>query len=313
MINQTDGTSSLAADVKGLAKLREGAKQNSPEALKATAKQFEAMMMNMVLKSMREATPKDGMFDSEQSKIFGSMQDQQLSQTMANRGIGLADMLVRQLSHSAAIKTPPPKSATTPVSPATAAGAAGVGATSEATTSSKVATVMGRVADAVAASAAARSYRKPAHVQAFQDRLSAQAEAASADSGIPAKFMLGQAALETGWGKHEIHNSDGTTSHNLFGIKADKNWTGKVAENATTEYVNGVPHKLVQKFRSYDSYEDSFKDYASLLKNNPRYEKVLASGADVKGFASGLQKAGYATDPRYADKLAALVTRSFSA
>jgi flagellar protein FlgJ len=312
MINQTNVNGSLAADVKDLAKLRQAAKENSPEALKATAKQFEALMMNMVLKSMREATPKDGLFDSEQGKIFGSMLDQQLSQTMANRGMGLADILVRQLSNNIASKAALPKPSAEVGDTAAAMAPSTTSATAEKSTTDTVASTS-RVSDIVAASAAARSYRKPAHVQAFQDKLSAHAEQASLDTGIPAKFMLGQAALESGWGKHEIRNSDGSSSHNLFGIKADRNWKGRVAENVTTEYVNGVPRQTVAKFRAYDSYADSFRDYASLLKDNPRYEKVLASGADARGFAQGLQKAGYATDPRYADKLASLITRSFSA
>jgi flagellar protein FlgJ len=100
MLKQTNVNGALAADIKDLAKLRQDAKQNSPEALKETAKQFEALLMNMVLKSMRDATPKGGMFETEQSKIFGSMQDQQLSQTMASRGMGLADVLVRQMSNN---------------------------------------------------------------------------------------------------------------------------------------------------------------------------------------------------------------------
>ena len=135
------------------------------------------------------------------------------------------------------------------------------------------------------------------HIRAFQDKLGAHAEEASRATGIPAKFMLGQAALESGWGKREIKNADGSASHNLFGIKAGPGWKGKVVNAITTEYVNGVPQTRVEKFRAYDSYADGFKDYAKLLTNNPRYEKVLASEGDASSFAHGLQKAGYATDP----------------
>ncbi|MBC7857751.1 MAG: flagellar assembly peptidoglycan hydrolase FlgJ, partial [Burkholderiaceae bacterium] len=129
-------------------------------------------------------------------------------------------------------------------------------------------------------------------------------------TGIPAKFMLGQAALESGWGRHEARGRDGGASRNLFGIKAGGDWKGRVVESVTTEYVNGVPRTKVEKFRAYDSYADSFKDYARLLTNNKRYEKVLASGGDASSFAHGLQKAGYATDPQYAAKLTRIIKHS---
>ena len=147
-------------------------------------------------------------------------------------------------------------------------------------------------------------------MRSFQEKLGADAEAASKATGVPAKFMLGQAALESGWGKREIKNADGSASHNLFGIKAGAGWNGKVVNAVTTEYVNGVPQTRVEKFRAYDSYADGFKDYAKLLANNPRYEKVLASAGDASKFAHGLQKAGYATDPHYATKLSRIITHS---
>ena len=149
-------------------------------------------------------------------------------------------------------------------------------------------------------------------MRAFQEKLTAHAEEASRATGIPAKFMLGQAALESGWGKHEIMGRDGTTSHNLFGIKAGGSWTGKVAEAVTTEYVNGVPHTRVEKFRAYDSYADSFRDYAKLITENKRYDKVVASAGDASSFAQGLQRAGYATDPNYAAKLTRIIKQSFT-
>jgi len=148
------------------------------------------------------------------------------------------------------------------------------------------------------------------HVRAFQEKLGVHAEEASRATGIPAKFMLGQAALETGWGKREIISRDGSSSHNLFGIKATGDWKGKVTEAVTTEYVNGKAQRKVEKFRAYDSYADSFKDYAQLITNNKRYEKVLASAGDASTFAQGLQKAGYATDPNYAAKLTKIIKNS---
>ncbi len=119
-------------------------------------------------------------------------------------------------------------------------------------------------------------------------RLASEAEEASRSTGIPAKFMLGQAALESGWGKRQIVAADGTPSHNLFGIKATGNWNGRVVEAVTTEYVNGVPQKKVEKFRAYDSYADSFRDYAQLMRSNPRYENVLANAPGRQGLRAGI-------------------------
>jgi flagellar protein FlgJ len=153
----------------------------------------------------------------------------------------------------------------------------------------------------------ARSGGASSHVEAFVQRLLPHAQAASASTGIPARFMLGQAALESGWGKAEIRGADGQNSHNLFGIKAGASWKGKTVDIVTTEYVNGKPQKQVDTFRAYDSYADSFRDYGNLLRNNARYQNVLAQGHDAAGFAQGLQQAGYATDPKYAQKLMSVI------
>ena len=130
---------------------------------------------------------------------------------------------------------------------------------------------------------------------------------ASQASGVPPQLMLGQAALESGWGKREIRMADGSNSFNLFGIKANAGWNGKVAEVMTTEYKNGVAYKQVEKFRAYSSYAEAFQDYAGLISNNPRYAGVLQQGGDVAGMAQAIQKAGYATDPKYADKLVSVM------
>ncbi|MEQ1668328.1 MAG: flagellar assembly peptidoglycan hydrolase FlgJ, partial [Sulfuriferula sp.] len=154
--------------------------------------------------------------------------------------------------------------------------------------------------------------QQPAHVQAFQSRLQAHADEASRSTGIPAKFMLGQAALESGWGRKEIMQANGTTSHNLFGIKASAGWHGKTVDAVTTEYVDGVAQRRIEKFRAYDNYADSFRDYANLLKSNPRYQAVIANSQDAVGFAQGLQRAGYATDPNYAAKLKQIINTSLA-
>jgi flagellar protein FlgJ len=330
MINSSDLTGKLAIDANNLTALKESAKQNSPEAIKAAAKQFEALFMNMVMKSMRDATPQDGMFDSEQTKMYTTMLDQQVSQTLANRGVGLADVLVRQLSNNRnGTPTVPDKSVQTEADAAQSVGKinpnrqAQIAAfqdqmrmqLDEASQSSGIPTefLVPATFDPVQAAEFSKSHAKQAHVRNFEDRLTSSAEEASRISGIPAKFMLGQAALESGWGKHEIKNADGTPSHNLFGIKAGPGWKGKVVQASTTEYVNGQPQTKIEKFRAYDSYGDAFKDYANLLSNNPRYGNVIASAKDAVSFAQGLQRAGYATDPRYAAKLTRILKQSFSA
>ncbi|HVL76907.1 MAG TPA: flagellar assembly peptidoglycan hydrolase FlgJ [Noviherbaspirillum sp.] len=305
MLDPLDNSHRFALDTRDLGQLRHAAREDSPEALKAVAKQFEAMFMNMLLKSMREATPGDGIFDNEQTRMYTTMLDQQLSQTMASRGIGLADVLVRQLSGSMGsdpMATGAPRAGVPFVAPMPAPAPAPAPAS----------------ASAAAAWVAAMSEQarpntaQPEHVRAFQQRLAPHAEEASRMTGIPARFMLGQAALESGWGKREIVGADGTRSHNLFGIKATGGWKGRVVETTTTEYVNGVPEKRVEKFRAYDSYAEAFRDYARLLRSNPRYENVIANARDVHGFAQGLQKAGYATDPNYAAKLTRIITQSLS-
>ncbi len=278
MIRPTNDLSDkFALDVTSVDALRQSARQNSPEALKGAAQQFEALLMNMMLKSMREATPQDGMFDSDQTRTFTSMLDQQLSQNLSTKGLGLADVLVRQLSPKVREQA------------AARVAAADAGATPSINDAGEV------------------NPARPKHVRDFHAAVASHAEEASRATGIPAKFLIGQAALESGWGRHEIVAADGSRSHNMFGIKATGGWNGKVVEAMTTEYVNGVPQRRLEKFRAYESYADAFSDYASMLRNNPRYERVLATAQDANAFAQGLQRAGYATDPHYADKLSRII------
>jgi flagellar protein FlgJ len=294
MMNGADLSSKFALDVQSVNQLKLDAKQSSPEALKAAARQFEAVFMNMLMKSMREATPQDGMFDSEQTRMYTSMLDQQLAQNLASRGIGLADVMVRQLSAAAAAVDP-------------AADAQAFPLNTERAMPLDVPKPFELPTVPAQAPAATRDGDAPGHVSAFVQRLLPHAETASASTGIPARFMVGQAALETGWGKSEIRGADGQNSHNLFGIKAGGSWKGRTVDIVTTEYVDGKPQKQVDTFRAYDSYADAFKDYANLLRGNARYQNVIAQGGDATGFASGLQQAGYATDPAYARKLAGVI------
>lgn len=269
----TNDIGSLALDSQGLDKLRLQAKQSPDKALKGAAQQFEQVFLNMMLKSMREATPQEGMFDSEQTKMFTGMLDQQLAQTMSSgHGVGLADVMVRQLSHSSMSPSAIPKTEANP-----------------------------------ALKNAIPSAYNENFQQDFVNKLMPHAQKASAETGVPAHLMMGQAALESGWGRREIKMPDGTNSHNLFGVKAGASWNGKIAEVTTTEYHNGVAKKQVEKFRAYESYADAFKDYAHMLSINPRYAEVLRQGDSAQGFANALQKAGYATDPHYGDKLSKVI------
>lgn len=299
MLGRTEFADKLAIDSKGLDSLKQAAHRNSPEALRETGKQFEAMFVNMMLKSMRQAGGQDGPFDSEQSKMYTSMLDQQLSQTMAKRGLGLADVLVRQMSNNAVNQALAPENA-----PAAGDGGISANGIRSYLDHLKFESPLNTVGKAVSSGIA--------HVREFQQKLMVHAEQASKETGIPAKFMLGQAALESGWGKREIKSLDGSASHNVFGMKAGANWKGKTVDAVTTEYVNGVAHRKVEKFKAYDSYADAFKDYAKLLTNNPRYEAVIANAKDAVSFAHGLQKAGYATDPHYANKLTKIINRTLT-
>jgi flagellar protein FlgJ len=314
----SDLSGKFALDTNSLGDLKQSAKAGSPEALKGAATQFESMFIGMMMKSMRDATPQDGMMDSQESKTFTGMLDQQMSQKLAKRGIGLADVLVRQLTvqqKGQQLMQDMNKQAL---------GIGGEQQTGSAASSAALRmhgdldTMPTDGAAATSASGVTGSARgtdnanKPAHVRAFQEKLADAAEEAEQTTGVPAKFMLGQAALETGWGKRVIRNGDGTSSNNLFGIKAGPGWKGKVATAVTTEYIHGKAHSRVEKFRAYDSYADAFKDYAKLLSNNPRYEKVLAHGGDASAFAHGLQRAGYATDPQYAAKLSRIIKHSLA-
>jgi flagellar protein FlgJ len=295
-----NSTSQLAVDANSLSQLNNLSKQNPSQALAGAAQQFEAMFIGMLMKSMRDATPQDGIFDSEQTKLFQSMLDQQMAQTMAKRGIGLAAVMVKQLSNNGNLA-----SAGAAI-PGADAGGNSFALPAPAAAGAAAATDPAAPADSASVPAAPAAAGSTA-LRDFADRMWPHAMNASRATGIPAHFMLGQAALESGWGKHQIKGEDGTPSYNLFGIKAGRNWNGPTVSTITTEYVNGVAVKTAQKFRAYGSYAESFRDYASLLQSNPRYAAVLQNGGDAAGFAKSLQHAGYATDPQYAQKLARII------
>jgi flagellar protein FlgJ len=257
-------------DFSQYAAMRAAAQRNDPKALRHAAQQFEALFTQMMLKESRQ-TPFGDDLTGEQGDMYKDMFDQQLAMQMASgRGLGLADMLVRQLGGGTAAAAPQaPKRAAA----AYAAGQPDGGA-----------------------------HWKPASVQEFVDAVRPHAEKAATALGVPARVLIAQAALETGWGQHMPRNNDGSPALNLFGVKAQAGYAGPAAARRTSEYVEGSWTSTPASFRSYGSIGAAFDDYVNLLKNNPRYADALRAGS-VRGFAQGLQNAGYATDPQYAAKL----------
>ncbi|KLR59636.1 flagellar assembly peptidoglycan hydrolase FlgJ [Diaphorobacter sp. J5-51] len=277
----TSARQALAVDGRALNSLKAQASQGDAQATKdatlEAAKQLESLFMRELIKSMREATMKSGLLEGAEGNLASDLFDQQLSVQMAGQPGGLAEAIQRQLSRQLG----------------------GDGQTALVPGS----TLSMDVALRKAAPADNPRAASPKGRDDFVQHHRAAAERVARSSGIPASFMLGQAGHETGWGKGEIRHKDGSNSFNLFGIKAGKGWTGKVAEVTTTEYINGAPRKVVAKFRAYDSFEESFRDYARLINDNPRYEKAREKTHSAVAYATELQKAGYATDPQYAAKL----------
>lgn len=264
----------IAGDARSLEALRGAASRDPKAAAKEAAKQFEALFMQELLKSMRAAQVGDGLLDNEGSRMGTEMLDAQMAAAFAGRAGGLSELIARQLERQMGLHPGPiPKPEIKPLQTPAAARAA-------------------RIPERAAA--------------AFMQRHEQAAQAAERASGIPATFMLAQAGHESGWGQRELRRADGTPTHNLFGIKAGAGWKGATAEVTTTEVVDGQARRVVQRFRAYASHAESFADYAALM-HTQRYRAVRAAGDDAQAFAAGLQRAGYATDPRYADRLSGAI------
>lgn len=262
--------------------LRSRAAADPKAAIKEAAKQFEALFMQEIMKSMRQATLASGMLDNPGTQLGTEMLDTQFANQMTGQRGGLGEVIARQLERQMGLPAAPAAPVAAPQRPAQALSAP---------------------RNDAAFSQTNGSARQIDFLHANQQA----ALAAEADTGIPAAFMIAQAAHETGWGQREIRQADGSSANNLFGIKAGSGWKGAVAEVTTTEFVDGQPRKLTQRFRAYASAAESFRDYARLMKDNGRYAQVLASGGNAERFAQGLQAAGYATDPAYADKLGRVI------
>ncbi|GBG00723.1 flagellar rod assembly protein FlgJ [Azospira sp. I13] len=329
-------TNRLAADVRQTEDLRLKLKQSPREGLKKVAQEFESLFLNMMLKSMRDTLPQDGMFSSDQTRFYTSMLDQQLAQKLSSSGqLGFARLIEQQMGR---FLPPDPEGA----ADGAAIGVGGQGSVGNGLSESAAAAGMSpermqqalllareriaqktaarNAAQAANAGAAAAVTANPAAAtdesaasagaagaggKDFVNRLWPHAVSASQATGVPAHFMVAHAALETGWGKSEIRRADGSPSYNLFGVKAGKGWQGATVDATTTEYVGGVAQTTKEKFRAYGSYAEAFRDYASLLQR-PRFAGALGQ-QDGMEFARSLQQAGYATDPMYAEKLGRII------
>lgn len=316
-------------DIQGMADLRRAATRDSKAALPAVARQFESLFTQMLLKSMREASFGGGILDSSESDQWRDMFDKQIALSMANdgKGMGIAAMLVRQLGGKpgAAAASSDPTRLTAELRAArtlagfvvgTAAGPPGdASASAPAATPTDAAGSDDDASDGFIeralqfAKTAGSSALQAAQRMVFEgpedfvQKLAPYAQAAAQKLGVSVRAVLAQAALETGWGKHMPRQADGSSSHNLFGIKTGSSWNGKSANVPTLEYENGVAAYRNAAFRAYTGPMQAFADYARMLSDNPRYANALGRGDDVAGFAHALRRAGYATDPGYAAKL----------
>jgi flagellar protein FlgJ len=286
-------------DPKTTADIRFNLRKDPQGGAKQVAQQFEGLLLQMMLKSMREATPQDGLLDSDQTRFFTSIMDQQLAQNLSARGsLGFARLIEQQLGRTLSNGKADAAVSSQEVMQQTllarqTAQYSGMGAQ--------------RIRSAPAAgSEAAESAGATGSASDFVNRVWPHAVEAANGIGVPPHFLVAHSALESGWGKSEIKASDGSPTYNLFGVKAGRSWQGPSVEVQTTEYVDGVAQSSREKFRVYGSYAEAFRDYAGLLKNNPRFSAVLGQ-KDGTQFALSLQHSGYATDPLYADKLSRII------
>ena len=329
-------------DFQGLNQLKSQAGKDPAQALKQVASQFETQFVKMMLQSMRDATPKGGLFDSDQMETFQGMFDQEIAQKLSGRagGIGLADMIERQLSKTGGEAKPTPEGGypierqAEGITTANEARAYPLPDPSEWTLrphawmrqdeDKEVANVgqekleqPGPTKERLAAMQSAGESasteppsRQPAYWESpeqFVEAILPHAREAADKLGVSPKVLVAQSALETGWGKHVPHDGSGRASHNFFGIKADRGWDGDRQVHGTLEFESGSLVRKQAAFREYDSMAASFNDFARFIQDNPRYGQALEVRNDPEQFARELQQAGYATDPKYADKLISIM------
>jgi flagellar protein FlgJ len=322
MTNDLTSTSSAAYETQSLSKLKQAASRDPNGQIKQVAKQFEGVFVNMMLKSMRQALPKGGVLDSQQTEMYTSMYDQQLAQNLSAKGLGMADMMVKQLTAQNKGQQLAPGTGTTAM-PLNNNQTINTSLLNNEVLKSMPIQAMEHVLrktigittdNALASSTTSVDNSQMTSGSQFADsgeflsRLSQAAKIASEQSGIPHQLILAQAALESGWGQREIPTSDGKPSHNIFGVKAGSSWSGPTTEIMTTEYEDGVAQKVPAKFRVYGSYVEAISDYVHLLTRNPRFSQVASAGSAEKA-AQALQQAGYATDPSYSRKLINIIQK----
>lgn len=283
---------SLYTDFQGFTDMRRQAREETPEAVKKVAKHFESLFIQMMLKSMRDTLPKDGIFSSNTQRMYEDMFDKQLSLQMStNKGIGLANVIERQLSRSQ-----PDLSRSIDVQDYFNRAVPNRSVINKQDTNNvlnEIKQIDNKVIQEV-------SWNEP---EEYIRDLWPHAQMAAEELGVDADVLIAQSALETGWGKHVRRMDDGQNSFSLFGIKANHHWEGKRNLVPTLEFRNGAMQKEYAHFRAYDSVEAAFQDYVNFIKSNPRYQKVLEEANNPDAYGRELQRAGYATDPDYADKI----------
>lgn len=288
---------------QGLDNLRQSAQKGEHSALQETAEQFEAIFIRMMLKSMRSAqdalADENSPFNSQQVKFYRDMHDQQLATNLASNGsLGLAEVIVRQLNPQGEGYLP--ASVLRNDADLSSLNRQRIQDTEQAANQ-----VLGSVSEQQAKQAFKHAaFDSP---QAFIAELLPKAKPFAQELGLEPEALVAQAALETGWGKHMIYQTDGQNSHNLFGIKADARWQGEKASIDTLEYQDGVAQKQKAQFRAYDSFEHALADYLSFVKDGARYEQAIQKSQHPQQYFDALQQAGYATDPNYAAKVMAVL------
>lgn len=288
-------------DTRTTADLRQTLKEDPQAGLRQAARQFEGLLLQTMLKSMRDATPQDGLLDNDQTRFFTAILDQQLAQNLAAKdALGFAKLIEQQLGRS---MTPQDGDALN-----TALGQFQQALSEQRAASSAAAFAggAGRIGGNGGNGAGGGSVDGADSGREYVNRVLPYAVEAAKTLGVPPHFLVAHSALESGWGKSEIRRADGAPSYNVFGIKAGGGWQGPTVEVQTTEYVDGVARSTREKFRVYGSYGEAFQDYARVLRGNSRFSGVLGQ-QDGMQFARSLQQSGYATDPDYADKLGRII------
>lgn len=304
-------------DTTQTTRMRRDLQDPSADGIREVAKQFESLFVQIMLKSMRQATPGDGLFSSNEMEQFQELHDQQLSMSMSQgEGIGIAAMVERQMLGQAGLQrdsTPsdggrgladyvplPTAVGKEPAAPWNGGPVVPTTKASPPPTEGFKEKTIDASASPVSRGDRGNAWQTP---EDFVRGVWPAAVKAAEEIGADPRALVAQAALETGWGKHVIRRGDGSSAHNLFGIKAHSTWDGERVRVSTVEYRDGVAGREMAEFRAYDNLEDSFRDYLDFLQQNPRYSKALEVTDDPVAFTNALQQAGYATDPRYASKI----------